>query len=246
MSPYNFTANNPVLYVDQDGRDYAVFINHKTKAIVIKATYHVVESSCDAEMAAAGVGKWMEQNGKFKYVVSTRNGGTIEYDIVFELRVKEHHSERARNDAYANDKSGERNLLYTSIPRLLDWGEAMVGPDGGISKIRIENSTEALDRGTPAHEIGHTLVGFGHWRSGLMKGSGRDPMKPEDQDVTIGNVTKILQHAGFGSSADVPAIDSYHPPLQNTARPKGTLLPSSGTEPSDFKRGTVQHIQPRE
>ncbi len=246
MSPYNSTANNPVLYVDQDGHDYAVFVNHKSGQIIIKQTFHVVKNTCDAEVAAAGAGKWNELNGRIEYVVGLPNLGTKECDIVFEITVKERNSEEARDDAYASDKTGRSNLLFTWVPQGLSYGRASRGRNGGISRVGIENTQEEFDRGTAAHEIGHSLVGHGHWRRGLLKQSeDLNPMSPEDKEVTIGNITKILENAGFGSSANVPANDSYHPPLQSTERPKVTLEPSVGREPADFVRGSVQHTQPK-
>src|SRR5690606_24073676 len=44
LSPYNFVGNSPILYVDYDGRDYGVYINHKTQTIVIKANIYTTKA----------------------------------------------------------------------------------------------------------------------------------------------------------------------------------------------------------
>jgi hypothetical protein len=97
---------------------------------------------------------------------------------------------------------------------------------------------EAKTRNTPAHEIGHTLIGAGHWWKGIMKsGDDRSNLNPADFDVTIGNVTKILRNAQFGSSASVPIGDSFKE--QGRRDPKVTVH-STGNKSDDFVRGSVK------
>ncbi|MBL0095414.1 MAG: hypothetical protein IPP46_02170 [Bacteroidetes bacterium] len=45
ISPYVFCANNPIIYIDKDGRDYELIVNSKDKTIVIKATYYTVTTN---------------------------------------------------------------------------------------------------------------------------------------------------------------------------------------------------------
>jgi len=243
MSPYNFTANNPVLYVDFDGRDYAVFINHRTKTITIKATYHIVKGGCDAEMAKLGVDHWNGQNGKFKYVVG-EGSNAKEYEIKFDLTVKEHGEAEQRDAAYKADMTGEGNSLEVRDLRDGHHGTARTMNGGGINAAIIANTDEAKFRNTPAHELGHTLVGSGHWWIGLMQNADdRNPLNPDDFKVTAGNVTKILQHARFGSSAGLPQGDSIKQPGSKTPKVK---VQHTGAEPVNFIRGSVQEKKPSE
>ncbi len=238
MSPYNFAANKPVLYVDFDGRDYAVFINHRTKTITIKATYHIVKGGCDAEMAKLGVDHWNGQNGKFKYVVG-EGSNAKEYEIKFDLTVKEHASESARDVAFSKDRSGEGNMLLVKDLPAWQHGYVESGPSGGISVATIANSDEAIRRNNPAHELGHTLVGAGHWWKGLLKsGDDRDPNNPDDFEITVGYVTKILQNARIGGAKDVPHGDRVKTPGRKI--PMVSVHPS-GREPEDFIRGSVKN-----
>ena len=109
MSPYNFTANNPMLYVDRDGRDYIVYIDHTTKTIIIKATYHTVKGD-DASNAHQGAKKWNDESNKWRLGY---NSTGEKYSIRFELTVKEYDDAAKRDAAFTADKSGEANKLIS-------------------------------------------------------------------------------------------------------------------------------------
>src|SRR5690554_8176274 len=44
FSPYVYAANNPILYVDNDGKDYVIYIDHRNRTITIRATYYTPRS----------------------------------------------------------------------------------------------------------------------------------------------------------------------------------------------------------
>ena len=69
LSPYIFTDNNPILFLDYDGEDYGVKIDNVTKTITIVAT--VYTAKIDLDEANDSANHWVGQNGKYQVEVST-------------------------------------------------------------------------------------------------------------------------------------------------------------------------------
>jgi RHS repeat-associated protein len=237
MSPYNYTANNPVLYIDQDGRDYGVYVNHETKTIIIKATYHTVKGD-DATNANAGVKKWNDQNGKYQYVVGEGDKAVV-YEIKFELTVKEYEDATKRDEAFKADISGEGNKFVTTPVNPNTWGIATSENGGGINSIEVESTDDARARFSPSHEMGHTLS-LGHWSIGLMKSGNNRVAGEADNKITLGNVSKILNYSGVGSLVETDA-DKQKTPTNGSAKSTTYTI---GTAPENFNSGKVQDKTP--
>jgi hypothetical protein len=67
MSPYSYCANNPVILVDPDGRDYETVINEKAGTITIVAKYYTTKKNKDRVQKAVDV--WNGQSGKYEMVM---------------------------------------------------------------------------------------------------------------------------------------------------------------------------------
>ena len=75
-----------------DGNDYEVTFNksEKVNTVTIKTTVYTVVKGSDSHKEAKNATEfWNSQNGKFKYQVNEADGSVTEYDVVFELDVKE-------------------------------------------------------------------------------------------------------------------------------------------------------------
>ena len=76
ISPYHFSGNSPLRFVDFDGKDFGVKINHTSKTIIIVANIYTTSERA-YKQAVRAAAKW---NNK-----STTTGG---YTTTFELKVK--------------------------------------------------------------------------------------------------------------------------------------------------------------
>jgi RHS repeat-associated protein len=254
MSPYVAMGNNPILFVDPDGRDYIAAINHKKKTITITAVYYTTGAK-NIEVAKEGKAHWMAQNNKYQYVVGEGNKA-LSYKIKFNLKVIPKTDDSKVTKAMNSDKSGAAND-FILLPLDGKWGET-----AGGNSITVDNSQAARDRKTSAHEMGHTLGhpgGNNHWNIGLMQSGsqkGQLALPSENSTITRGNIVQILNNAGIGlpnTSANYDLNDNPQgTDVMNgqTQTSTGEVIPvkaaakarvtHQGAQPEEFNKGLVE------
>ena len=156
-SQYNYCVNNPVMFVDLDGRDFEKHIDKENKTITIKATYYA-DNQTDAVKNA--IQFWNDLSGQYKYNIN----GT-EYTLLFDLSLS--------IDTYATE-----DLIYTENLNKIDsdgnaisnysvYLKATVSGSTRDHRIITYNPTKINDYSIP-HEIGHTLGMKDVFSDGLM------------------------------------------------------------------------------
>lgn len=232
MSPYNFVANSPIKFVDFDGKDYGVEVNHTAKTIIIKATLYTTKA--DAASATSAAMAWNDQNGKYQYKVGEGKNATY-YDVKFQVRVDDTQSNPA--DAYLDDNSGEANLyqINSEFPKGTH-GETQATPGKGGSYIQV-GPKEQEERGSGGHELGHAF-GLGHFWKGLLKGGENNKRQDHEQEITKGMVQKILNNSGIGETPTSQGTDRQRESAK--APGKSTMKKPTGKAPKGFKSGKLK------
>jgi RHS repeat-associated protein len=237
-SPYVFVANNPILNKEIDGRDYAVYVDHDTKTIIIKATYYTQKGDADAHNSAIYATEfWNEQSGKYQYKVG-KGKDAVYYDIIYQLDVLE--VDDPERQVVADKRpigisvEGEEKLITdgTSNSYLLKPDddpsfkkENELGNTIGGALVSVKKSAKDADTG--AHEDGHTL-GFFHMPGTIMS-EAENVNHQRRINTTIVGVA--LQKVGLGRII-------YNEGFYNSDC-NGTLQPAKGDAPEEFNNGKV-------
>jgi RHS repeat-associated protein len=187
LNPYHFSANNPILFIDYDGKDFGIKIDHNTKTIIIVANVYTT-SKTTYEQAKKAAAQW---NSKSAIVDG--------YTVTFQVNAKE----------FVNGDLTDEQLKDKNIRNSVAWAAAVfdkIGNEflGGATEngkhISMSNHDEKGDMGNyedlVTHEFGH-LFGlddedgnadgktdpYYSGKKGIMEYKGTDLSPISDKDV---------------------------------------------------------------
>lgn len=222
-STYTYCMNNPVVFVDPDGKDFGLYVDFKNGTVTIKATYYTTANDRDSAIKATK--SWNDLSGKFSYNFKDENGNSQSYKINYELNVevvtpkKDQTELSALNQALVTDTSGEGNVYKVVDDKILDPN---TNGTTGQNFIKIKDSKKNAETGS--HEVGHSL-GIIHSENGLMTVTSTDPNR--NSNVNSGNVNNTM--SSINSTISDP--NGVNNPIEKGAG-RATLHLQGTTSPS--------------
>jgi RHS repeat-associated protein len=232
LTPYHYSANNPINAYDFDGNDFRLVIDHENKTVTVEATYYTRNKDNEDEKTVMNniISYWNSQSGKFQYMVG-EGKDAVAYTVNFNLSEATGvtYDDKGGITIEGGDQAPTNSVEVKSDKEFEKLQKQLGTPDAeGVnwySQIIVPKS-RASDKDVARHEGGHNL-GMTH-NSGDVMNAYLDEMTNQ---TNKSNVNEIFGRAGYGSdAANKDLTDAY-------GRAVGNKI--TGNAPANFNTGSV-------
>ncbi len=162
LSPYVYTANNPVLLVDFDGKDWTItFTKDANGNAVFNITFtaQVLNSSNNKNINTTALATQIKT--QFETIFNVKYGKDAEgipttINAIANVSVINKRGDLAGNATLYDIVDGSDNRIQTNNPNEVVLGRAINGKEILLNADNVPNIINGSDKLTTTHEAGHT------------------------------------------------------------------------------------------